>query len=149
MSEEQWMPYDYCEETSPDPRPSPSAWIIEDDDGRPCLAEEFGDVGFALEDGRQVKFLRLHDHGGAVIVFNEDGSASLSEPMPAGADQCCVMDGWQAETLADDTDTLLANLRDAAEPDAGDEFRVSYYTFEGPLPFRFDAAARAFLPVSA
>lgn len=150
MSEEQWMPSDYCEETSPTPRASPTAWIIEDDDGRPCLAGEYGDEpAFALDEGREVRFLRLHDHGGAVIVFNPDGTASLSAPMPAEAEQCCVMDGLQADTLAGDTDELLTLLRDAAEPGPGDEFRAAYYTFEGPLPFRFDAATRSFVQVAS
>ncbi len=146
---EEWIPFDYCEETSPAPRSSPSAWVVENDAGHPCLADEFEDVGTALTDGQQIKFLQVVDHGGAVIVFNPDGSASLSTPMPEAAEHCCVMDGLQADTMADDTDTMLANLREAAGPNPGDEFTVSYYSIVGPLPFRFDAATRAFVQVAS
>lgn len=149
MADDGWMPADYCEESSPPARATPTDWVVSDEQGRAGLSEEFGTKpAFLLEDGRQVEFLRYSDHGEATLTFGA-GGVVVSSPMPVEAEHCCALDGLQADTLADSVDELITQLVEAVQPEDESEFRISYYSFEGPLPFRFDAATRSFVPVAS
>lgn len=139
-----WFPDHYVDEMMPSDRDSPDAWLTRIDDGAPALdrACEF-DAPELLKDGEIVMFTRRNDYGGADLTLRETGEWSVSAPMPAEAEQCCVTHGWQLDTLATSLPELVDNLKMAdAEPD---EYPVIYYTFVHSIAFRYDAASHKFI----
>lgn len=139
-----WYPSDYCEETSPDGRSCASDWI-EDYQGNSILAPFYeGDDGEAqiLSHGDVINFVTCSDYGTATLTLADDRSWRVSSPMPHGADQCCIMDGYQIETLSTSVNECARELIDAGgEPGF---YIISYYTFSGPTPMRFDQHQNSF-----
>jgi hypothetical protein len=145
-----YFPQELCDEIMPPDRPTREAWIEVLDDGTPAglaaldirqLWDEPPGECRHLADGDIVKFVSRTDYGVATLTLTDEGFM-VSEPMPADAEQCCILDGLQAETLAGDVEECVGLLRDyGAEPD---DYRISYYTFDDGLPYRFDAATRHF-----
>jgi hypothetical protein len=144
-----YFPAALVDEIMPADRDSPDAWLISSGGGAPRLdlSDGFGEGGSRpLANGEIVKFVSRTDYGVATLTLSADGF-TVSEPMPADAEQCCILDGLQAETLAADVEECVGLLRDyGAECD---DYRISYYTFDDGLPYRFDAATRHFDKVNA
>lgn len=139
-----WFPEEYCDEVMPADRESANAWLLKMADGSICLdACEMGDDPRPLADGEIVKFSTRTDYGQTTLHLFGDGSFSIDDAMPEKAEQCCVMHGWQTETLSTDVNELVSQLKDAGgDPD---DYNVSFYTFSDSIPLRFDAKSAAFV----
>jgi hypothetical protein len=127
----------------PADRATPNDWLA-NLDGAPGL-DMNDDRVERLTDGQIVKFTRRFDYGETELHVDKAG-IRVDQPMPAGADQCCVLDGLQAETLADSVEEMIKLVEELDLPE--DSYRVTYYRFESALPFRFDAATKSFQPVN-
>ena len=141
-----YFPQELCDEIMPQDRPTPDAWIAVLDDGAPALDirdlwdEPLGECR-PLKDGDVIKFVSRTDYGIATLTLRADDFA-VDAPMPSDAEQCCILDGLQSETLATGVEECVRLLRDyGAEPD---DYRISYYTFDDGVLYRFDAATRHF-----
>ncbi len=144
MSNE-WIPEQYCDEWTPPGRQAPTDWI-EWKGETPYLASSGyidGDFGALLADGEIVKFNRLEEHDKIDLTLAADGF-SFAAPPPAEFGQCYASEN---DVLADTIDDLIRQLRD--DKTAPGVIAVEFYTWSGPFPFRFDAAARAFAAVNA
>lgn len=141
-----WWPYDYIDEIMGTHRASANAWI-EDKDGRPFLgandiASGFGEEPRAISDGEIVKFVTMTDHGEAIVTLNDAGSWSVSSSMPEAAESCCILYGWQSDTVGGNVDeTMKALIAEGAKPG---EYTISFYTYSNEIPLRFDQATRSF-----
>lgn len=144
---ERWIPVDFMDEFSPEPRERPEDWLRSLDDGAPCLRcqDQFaGDEPLIhpLKDGEAVEFSKFTDYGTATLLLAADGSFTVSRDMPASAEQCCIMLGWQSETLSESVAETVRMLIEArGEPD---DYLISYYTFSEGIPLTFRAAALTF-----
>lgn len=143
-----WFPSDLMDEVMPPGRPSPSAWIVALDDGATALdlSTDFEPVHHLLNDGDTVAFASRTDYGEATLTLTAT-DYSVSAEKPAGAEQCCALDGWQSDTLASDVAELVGHLRDCDQTEG--EFRIAYYTFSDDIPYRFDAASKSFVRVTS
>ena len=143
-----YFPEILVDEMMPPDRASPDDWIVALDDGAPAL--DLQDMGGGenrlLRDGEIVNFQTRTDFGTATLTLTREDH-TVSEPMPVEAEMCCALNGRQTDTLSSDVSELASQLRDAGEEEG--EFTISYYTFSGSLPYRFDADARKFVAVPA
>jgi hypothetical protein len=145
-----YFPQDLVDEIMPPDRPTPDAWIVDLDDGAPALdlrfsPDEANSNCRALKDGDHVIFVSRSDYGVWPLKLTAEGY-TVDVPMPSEANTCCILGGFQAETLATSLEECVRLLReyvgDSFEPD--DVFEVFYYAFDDGVPYRFDAAARHF-----
>jgi hypothetical protein len=142
-----WIPVDFMDEGGPSPRDDKEDWLARLDDGAPCLRcmdAWAGDepLTHPLKDGETVEFSKFTDFGSARLDLNADGSFTVDRDMPAGAEQCCIMLGWQSETLSESVGETVKMLIEAGgEPD---DYMIAYYTYSEGIPFVFRAAASTF-----
>lgn len=144
---DEWWPTDYIDEVVPPARESPSAWIVVHDEGFALAgADELADdsLGPDLEDGAIVKFTYLVSFGEIDVTLTDSGYR-LASPEPVGYEQCCILGGWQLETLAAAPKEMIDLLRESGA-EAG-EYVASFYTYVDAGPYRFCEATRAFEPV--
>ena len=140
-----WIPEQYCDEWTPPGRDAPADWIVWKGDAAFLASSGYidGDFGALLVDGEIVKFNHLETHGEIDLTLAADGF-SFAAPPPAEFGQCYAS---ACDVLADTVDDLIQQLRDdKTEPGV---IAVEFYTWSGPLRFRFDAARRAFEAVNA
>lgn len=139
-----WFPSEYCDEVMPSARASADAWIVESGGKHylaPCDPCDGAEVGPLLADGDVIEFTTCEVHAEIGFALRA-GKPVFALPPPPGFEQCCVMNGWQMETLATDVDEMISMLREA---DGGDgDYVASFYTFADAGPFRFDAGKRSF-----
>lgn len=141
-----WFPFEYVDEGMPPDRSSPSAWLAHLADGAPALAAaEDGGAPRALKNHEIVPFMSRDDVAEARLTLRADKSWAIDRTMPAEADTCCILEGWQVDTVSGTLEDTVAALIDA-DADPG-EYVVAYAAWSEPLPFRYDATAHAFIPV--
>lgn len=141
---EGYVPEEFCDETTPPPRETPDAWIVEiggdfylDASDDPNLDEET--ERFALVNGQPYRFERLEEFGEATLTIGDDGSYSVDRDMPPGADQLYVP--CDPETLSGSIAELVKNCGGDLGPG---EHVVSYFTYHEEV-WSFDAASKSFL----
>ena len=136
-----YVPLIYADETAPEPRSTPDAWLTMLENGWPAIAGELVDDENArpIEGGEVVHFLRLTDHGSAILTIEEDAGYTVTRDMPAGVQVCIDND---PETIAGSVEALVAEF----DPEPG-EYRLFYYEWSGEIPYRFDAAGKRFVLV--
>lgn len=130
-----WWPTDYCDEVMPAGRADPDAWIVVRPGGAIgsawMIASDFDEPPvWSLADGAIVSFVSREIHDEIKLTLTADGCRFERAP-PAGFEQCCILLGFQAQTLAEGVDEMIARLR-ACEVDPG-EFLASFYTFGAPI----------------
>ncbi|WP_424363567.1 hypothetical protein [Methylocystis parvus] len=143
---QKWWPEHFLDEVMPPGRDHPTAWI-ETIGGRACIAAPDDDrEPRELKDGDLVRFQRCDDYGVIDLHLRPDGY-SLSQDPPKEAEQCCVLDGWNVETVAIDVAEMVESLRDAgADPET---YRAAFYTFVDTGDWRYCAATNAFEQVQS
>lgn len=143
----QWYPECYLDECMPAGRASASAWIVEID-GAPHLAgDRFNGEGASpLTDGQIVRFFRCDTFDTIEMTLTDDGYSFAQEP-PTDFEQCCILGGWQGDTLATCVEEMVALLRET-EAEPGD-YAASFYTYVDTGPWRFVAASRTFEQVQS
>lgn len=147
----EWWPTDYLDEVSPPGRHCPNAWIV-DVEQEQYLAGEDAHEPFCREeathliDGAIVHFSRCDTFAEIVLTLTADGY-SLASAVPEGFEQCCILDGWQCDTLAGSVEEMVAFLREAGD-EPGD-YAAAFYTFTDAGPWRFDRASRSFVQVQS
>ena len=141
-----WLPSDLMDEISPPPRISPDHWITSLDDGAAALdsGEDGETESPALKDGQTVNFLSLTKYGEAILMFRSAADWSVDRPLPPEAQQVCVMQGWQTDSLQTRAKECVESLT-RADAEAG-EYELSYFTWSDDIPHRFDAKTRSFSP---
>lgn len=85
MPKRKWLPSIYQDEIVPPARATPADWIIRLDDGAYALAAGFPDHDSnptRLTDGQEVEFDWTEKHGTAEFTLHEDGTWSMTRPMP-------------------------------------------------------------------
>lgn len=144
-----WWPQDYCDEIMPKGRASPDAWIV-DHDGVAMLApwEDHDLPVTPIGDGEIIKFVSCVTHANIGLILTADGHKFDTEP-PAQFGQCCILDGFQSETLAPDIPSMIQFLRKMQDETDELEYIASFYTYDDGAPYRFIAAERRFEKVSA
>jgi hypothetical protein len=146
MSAREWLPYDYFDEVIPPLRDSATDWIVSGPDFVATLASFDGNQGRVLAEGEMVPFLYHVDHGTAVLTIADDLSWSVSSPMPAEANSV-----YCAEIDFSGSNTIEGMVKDMAEFGALEPgtLEITFGYWSDQLPFRFDAAARAFVQVQS
>lgn len=136
-----WWPTSYLDEVMPSGRDNPSAWI-EIIDGKPHLAAAGDDEPpTPLADGAMIEFHRCETYDEMTLRLGADDHSFERAP-PRAAEQCCILDGWQADTLSCSTQEMIQQLREGgAEP--GD-YSAAFYTFVDAGKFRFCAETNTF-----
>jgi hypothetical protein len=149
--EQKYWPTDYVDEEVPPGRESPTAWIFLSGGSaylNPCEESDDKEIVFRLlNDGDTIEFTRCDTFLETTLMLVEDGF-TLADPAPPEFEQCCVLDGWQSETLASSVDELAKFIREA-DGETGVEFRVVFYTYVDTGPWRFCAATNSFRPVKS
>lgn len=146
-AESKRYPECYLDEVMPPGRADPNAWIV-DIDGAPQLAGDGfdGEGSTALVDGQIVRFWRCDIYDTIELTLTRDGYSFAPEP-PTVFEQCCILEGWQADTLATCVEEMVSLLREAeAEPG---RYAASFYTFVDTGTWRFVAASRTFEQVQS
>ncbi len=141
-----WNLEAHVDEIMPGGRPTPGDWAVQCD-GQWRLRNEHGDPGEPLQDGEIVAFLRHDIYGSATMTWRAADDFDISAPMPAGATQCCALDGWQVDTLSANPEELARQLANCDDVEPGDEFEISYYHWTDPIQHRFIAATGEFVVV--
>ncbi|WP_330084344.1 hypothetical protein [Methylocystis iwaonis] len=141
--ETKWWPTAYIDEIMPPGRDNASAWI-EMIDGAPHLVGESDNDLMKprpLKDGDLIEFHRCETYDEMILRLGANDHAFEREP-PREAEQCCILNGWQADTLSCSTQELIKQLRDGGgEP--GD-YLAAFYTFVDAGKFRFCADTNTF-----
>ena len=147
MDSAKWWPSEMVDEVMPPGREKPEDWLHgpsglilhveegDDDDAKaPVLL---------LEDGTIIEFVNCTKYGDAELSLRADGSWRVSSPKLRGAEQSCIMNGWQYETNADTVEeTVKLLIETDAEPG---EYPISYFTWSDTIPLRFDKAKHRFV----
>lgn len=126
----EWWPENLVDEVMPEGKAAPEDWV---EDGHLVTPGSDGDGNdierrHKLADGERVKFFRCAEHGRAVVTVASGGTAHCEAEMPAGADQCCIMEGWQMETSSGSVLETLQLLQDCdPEPD---EYIICFFEWE-------------------
>jgi len=131
-----WVPFDYADEVTPPPRPSPSDWI-EMKDGRPFLAPIDDNDGGSTQDlteNPNVSFCVLTNFGSATLTIDDDGSWHTDRPMPHGAEN--VMLWADSDTSSPDMESLVESIFEMGDAEPG-SYTVTFYTWSSGLPFVF------------
>lgn len=143
MSEVQWWPSEMMDEVMPTGKEKPEDWLFGGSSIWIVADEGEGGMTAGLKDGQIVNFVTCTDEGSASLTLNDDKTWSVDFPMPASAKQCCIMSGWQSDTLGDTVEQSVKGLIDNdAEPDT---YEISYFTWSDNIPLRFDLATRSFV----
>jgi hypothetical protein len=144
-----WLPSELMDEMIPPTRPLPDSWIASLDDGAPALdngGEDDDRRLTRLQDGQVVGFRSLTDHGNVALTIRSETDWTADPPMPPEAKQVCAMQGWQIDSLANSVEECVQALVEHEQGGPG-EYELSYYTWSGDIPHRFDAKARTFRAV--
>jgi hypothetical protein len=139
--EQKWWPEEFLDEAMPPGRGSPTEWI-ETIGGRPCIAVDDDErEARQLKDGDLVRFHRCDSYGEIDLTLRPDGYALAKEP-PREAEQCCILDGWNVDTVSESVADMVDALRAAgAGPDV---YRAAFYTFVDTGDWRFCAQSNTF-----
>lgn len=148
MTNTLWWPEALVDEIMPEGRKSPDDWIV-DHNGAPALSmgEEEDNDGppQPLQAGQIIQFSAMVELDMCVLRLDAQGGYTVERPMHPEATDCCILHGWQFETMAESVDGCVQGLRDgAAEP--GD-YVISYYTWKHQQAYQFDAAKRCFVKI--
>lgn len=136
-----WYPTSYLDEVMPSGRGSASAWI-ETIDGKPHLVAAEDDAPpTPLTDGAMIEFHRCESYDEMALRLGRDDHSFEREP-PREAEQCCILNGWQAETLSCSTEELVRQLREAGAGPG--DYLAAFYTFVDAGPYRFCAETNSF-----
>lgn len=145
-----WAPEYYVDEVCAQPRPTPAAWLVKLADGADALAGEklFWDgEPIPIQHGEVIQFYSYTDYGSAALTLDQDGNWKIDRTMPDGCTQCCVMNGWQEQTVDADIEGMARLLaRAGAEPGI---YPVSFSCWDGPFAFEFDGNAKTFKRVGS
>jgi len=127
---------------------SPEQWIVTDDGKYHLNDDPEMKVLTPLEDGQIVNFVTCIEHGMFDIVMNDDGTWTMphGESAPATFGECCIMNGWQADTQAVSIQTCVDQFIEACGE--GDDNLIGFFTWSDPIPYRFDQASRRFIRVA-
>lgn len=146
-----WLPHDWQDEVTPPPAESPSDFIQTDAEG-PFLAPldwkpeaeelEMYDPRIRLEDGRQVQFSWVEDHGHRTLTVLSDGTWTLDQPFPNGAEQFWLP--GDPATISLSIDEIVrgddSGWRDPLPPG---EWLVGGYTWGPESVWRYNAATNS------
>jgi hypothetical protein len=136
----EYIPYDWIDEVSPDPRPSPDAWLSRMDDGAPCIKPDPDDCcePFTIKDGQIVKFQASEKNPKKyTLTVKEDGSFTCNPRPPADRDWRCWLPGG---FICGDIEEVAAFLLGEDDFDENEVRFVKFHT----LAFRYDQATHSF-----
>jgi hypothetical protein len=122
-----WTPADYCDEVSPQPRATPSDWIVPLPDGRYGMAKNEQDFGaedadpatpgcaYVLNDGDLVKFSWTEDHGTAdFTVFDPAVKPDADQTWMCEREMPVVEGGCSMVAALFDWDTMAFSMAEFA-----------------------------------
>jgi hypothetical protein len=104
MTERQWLPSDWQDESIPQPRPTPDAWIVKTEAGGLELRAEDGweDCVIPLQEGTIVAFDWTENYGRTTVHFSADGTwrSDAPEPTPSPGAELLVAEvgDWESCT---------------------------------------------------
>ncbi|PZQ18934.1 MAG: hypothetical protein DI565_00575 [Ancylobacter novellus] len=137
-----WTPEDYLDEVVPEPRESPTAWIVGRDGAEGWrLADIDGrDEGPAdacrivIPEGGVVTFCAFDDYGAFEIETLADGGWSCPDDIPADATHFCAE--GDIDTLGESVDQFVAGLIENGYASPGETVRTAVYRWSDPIPHR-------------
>lgn len=143
-----WYPADYVDEICPPGRPSPDHWIVQLDDGAPCIDHPDDDepMGVALKDGDVVEFTWSARAADLTLTVHADGTWALPDLPPEPAN------GELVYRILYDNDTVTTDPATWFEDgifdlEVGDhEVEVTAWSLSD-ISFRFSFAEQRFMPV--
>lgn len=146
----EYWPEQLVDEVMPPGRDSPEEWLT----GEPpnvLLVVNPGDEDWggglrtiALADGDIIEFARCENfaaYGDVTLTIEASGAWSINAPMPHKATACCVLDGWQGETVAGSVEDMVQDFLQEG-PDPGD-YNIAFFHWD-ELTMCFDKATRTF-----
>lgn len=130
MSSKEFIPSDYCDESSPSWRAHPNDWLIRRDDGSVILAPydlydddpDPAEVAAALPliDGHEQRFYGCERLGSATLAF-KDGGWVASPDMPPRANLVVLDDGDMTSSAS------LSEIVESGDLDSSEEYELTYF----------------------
>lgn len=137
----EWVPSAYVDEVTPEPRATPSAWLVNLPGGGRALDNSDLDASdraplTPLRNADSVDFMWVERYPEIELVIAEDGSWTVSAQPHPGTKQLCVW-GYYDETH-DSLDDLVAHLlKDTSRSGPSVAYPILCYQWSESLPFFF------------
>ncbi len=122
-----WIPSEYMDEVCPEPRPTPSDWLIADPLKRLAPGDDGPEAapGRLVRNGDVVKFDELVSYPNVRAVWNGPGDWKLLSPYPAGATCFCLL--GDPDTVGYSLDDFMRDNGEMGSFEPGEEFEINAF----------------------